>query len=150
MAKIIAIDSDIKMIEYANKHNNHDSIDYIVHDIEKDIDGSSIEKFKGNVSLIFSNYCFQWILDKKRLMNNIRQLLKPDSFVYANIFMLNSLKLKMGKIEKVQLNIGNQILEWKTLLNQLHFKIIRDKFSIKDFVFNREVYEKRKYINFQF
>ena len=142
--KIVAIDCDHEMIEYAKCHNNDDSIEFIVHNIEDDINGSEMEKLKGKVSLVFSNYCFHWIENREKMIYNIRQLLKNNCNIFTNIFMPNSLKIE-NEFRDNQFNMKYQITKWKNLFKKFDFKINCNEFSIKDIIFNQQVYENCEY-----
>ncbi|RWS21876.1 juvenile hormone acid methyltransferase-like protein [Leptotrombidium deliense] len=101
--QLIAFDKSEFMIEFATENNKSSEINYKVADIRDDFQKL---KFDLNIveraDLVFSVYCFHWVVDKSKAFHNISQLLKPggkcflifiywsDLFAYQRQFVLNS------------------------------------------------------------
>ncbi|KAG0417780.1 hypothetical protein HPB47_005359 [Ixodes persulcatus] len=74
--RIVATDTILKMIEYAQKHFAHPQIAYEEHDIRGDVSGL-IAKY-GQFDRVYSFYTLNWVQDQTTALRNIRNLMKDD------------------------------------------------------------------------
>lgn len=72
---ICGIDSSTSMIEYASKnHSNGKKLYFVKSDASK-------LNFQEEFDLIVSFYCLQWVTNKTKLFEDLRNALKPDGLV---------------------------------------------------------------------
>ncbi|CAN8026653.1 unnamed protein product [Ixodes persulcatus] len=74
--RIVATDTILKMIEYAQKHFAHPQIAYEEHDIRGDMSGL-IAKY-GQFDRVYSFYTLNWVQDQTTTLRNIGNLMKDD------------------------------------------------------------------------
>ena len=85
---VIAIDFYPNMIEFAEKYNNRNSIQYLAQDFSQEWNELSpeLKQFEGKISVIFSNYCLHWIYTKRQnVVKNMYRLLAKNGRIYTNI-----------------------------------------------------------------
>lgn len=71
-ARVVGVDISSKMLEIAKKENAHKNIKYI------QMDMSEINTLTQKFDLIFSSLAFHYVADYKKLIGDIRLLLKDD------------------------------------------------------------------------
>jgi len=85
--RIVALDINRDMTEFAKQNHSSNTIEYITEDISKPWDqlNTTLKELEGKVSLIFSNRVLHWVEDKETAAKNIGKLLKIDGNILINI-----------------------------------------------------------------
>ncbi|KAK9717698.1 Methyltransferase domain [Popillia japonica] len=100
--KILAVDKLDGMIDYANKHNKIDEIDYQLVDVT---DQNKTKGLANQFRHIFAFHLAQWIPDTKTLLTGFHKMLKPNE----NIYLSNNIgfELNLCDYEKRTYTIEN-------------------------------------------
>ncbi|XP_075741099.1 juvenile hormone acid O-methyltransferase-like isoform X1 [Rhipicephalus microplus] len=73
--KVVGVDINPEMIEYARENSAHEKIDYQVLDIDSDV--TEFLSCNGQFDRVYSFYCLQWLQDPGAALKNIASLLSP-------------------------------------------------------------------------
>jgi SAM-dependent methyltransferase len=111
--RIIGVDIDPDMIEFARINNQIENTEYIVQDISNDWDlwDEKLKKLAGKVSVIFSNYCLHWINDIERTAINISHLISNTGIIVVDVLYCGDIYRNVTNEERKKFN---QILKYPT------------------------------------
>ncbi|KAL1418475.1 hypothetical protein MTO96_005718 [Rhipicephalus appendiculatus] len=73
--KIVGVDINPEMIEYARRNYAHEKIEYRLLDIDSDV--ADFITHYGQFDRVYSFYCLQWLQDPGAALKNIASLLSP-------------------------------------------------------------------------
>ncbi|XP_054157465.1 malonyl-[acyl-carrier protein] O-methyltransferase 2-like [Oppia nitens] len=149
---IYGVDVDTDMIEFARQHHPKPNITYLSQDISVDWDQLSpqIRSLESKVSLIFTNHCFHWIVNKENAVKNIERLLNKSAKIYANIywiidpFYLNLSDEELVIHRKEFMNIPTkekQLDIWIKLFNGSNLSVISYNFLLKSAEYELKSFE---------
>jgi SAM-dependent methyltransferase len=111
--RIIGVDIDPNMIEFARINNQIENTEYIVQDITNDwsLWDEKLKKLAGKVSVIFSNYCLHWINDIERAAINISHLLSNTGIILVDVLYCGDIYRNVSNEERKKFN---EILKYPT------------------------------------
>lgn len=111
--RIIGIDIDTDMIEYAQNYNKIENTEYIVQDICADwiLWDQNLKKLAGKVSVIFSNYTLHWVKNIERAAKNISKLLAINGMIVTDVLYCGDIYRNVTDDERKKLD---QILKYPT------------------------------------
>ncbi|XP_037526076.1 juvenile hormone acid O-methyltransferase-like [Rhipicephalus sanguineus] len=74
--RIVGVDCNREMIEYARRNSAHEKLDFAVLDIGADVT-EFLEEF-GQFDRVYSFFCLNWVDDMTAAFKNIKRLLSPN------------------------------------------------------------------------
>ena len=160
--KIIGVDIDEKMIEFAEQNNigNNNNIQYLTQDLGLEWTDlrTELKEMEGKVSLIFSNQCLHWIYTKKdNVIKNMFRLLSKSGRIYSLVTCLPNpsdripnkfLSYIFGKFSAVP-SKETQEKEWTESFKREGFQIIQYKYIDSKFAYECNEFDKGKNNNNQ-
>lgn len=122
--KVVGIDISSKMLEIAKKENAHENIEYI------QMDMSEISTLSQKFDLVFSSLAFHYIKDYKKLIGDIRMLLKDNGTLLYSQEHPNTTAPKKGCVwtkdesgNKLYSNLSDYMYSGKREITWLNEKI---------------------------
>ena len=154
--RIIGLDINPQMIQFANENHKRPTIEYIVQDFGQDWHefNSALKQIEGKVSLIFSNITLHWIDNKENVGKSFQKLLSKDGLVYVNVYAIQGFNKHLDE-EQVKYNerlikipsFEEQMKIWESILTLNGINVQSIKISeicaehSKQFIMGKEVFK---------
>ncbi|CAG2101917.1 unnamed protein product [Medioppia subpectinata] len=117
--RVVAVDIDPAMTEYARAHNTLPTIEYVTQDMSVQWSALSpeIRLLEGKIDVIFAHFSLQYMSDKNQLMSVCRQLLATGGTIHAAIYVSDlNLKAAPNKRREWCPSVEQQAELWRRAL----------------------------------
>ena len=156
---IYGSDVDQSMIDFAGEDKTTDGLRFVCQDFGKDFaECPTLKSLEGKVSLVFSNYCFQWIEDIDAVVDNISRLCAPNARVYLGFTLIEErgrMIFESSMLNKIMGVMSMELLPgmWSQKFEHAGFTIDMCESFVEDGIIDESTYQQRKTIillNFHF
>jgi len=104
--RMLAVDFDAQMVEYADKNYNDGTIEYFVQDMNvpwEKLD-ERLKSLEGKVDIVWSNRVLHWVKYKQQAVNIISRLMKKDGGrCYINTTLIRDISEFVAPEEKAEM-----------------------------------------------